>query len=178
MPENETEEILETDNEEARKEAARKASEAKLREVKKLLLGKMIRGENGNMTAADGTASMPFGFREGAMRVMILGISHRVYPMETTFRNNTQAIYNTVKSMQNIGRIVDMETAPGAAVCYVSSPVFRPVVLILEEAGEEKQLVLRAMCGRSPLAFLAARRAVSRLEKVLPKQVKRRHRKK
>jgi len=33
------------------------------------------------------------------------------------------------------------------------------------------------MCGRSPLAFLAARRAVSRLEKVLLKQVKRRHRK-
>ena len=173
MPETETElqEAVETSGTDEKKAAS---SREKLKEVKNLLIGKMVRGESGNMTAADGTASMPFGFRDGAMRVLLLGVSRRAYPMETSFRNSTQAIYHTRKSMHDIGRVVDMVSAPGAAVCYVSSFFFRPVVLMLEETDTEQQLVLRAFCGRSPLAFIAARRAVSRLIKVLPKQIRRR----
>ena len=178
MLNNEINELQENENEELDEAVDSGASRrAKLKEIKKLLIGNMIRQSDGSMTVGNGAFSMPYGFRDGAMRVIFFGVSRRKYRFETTFRNNTQALYQTAKAMQHIGRLVDMETAPDAAVCYITSPVFRPVVLMLEKTGEEKQLVLRSFCGRSPLAFIAAKRAVSRLEKVLPKQVKRKRRK-
>ncbi len=118
---------------------------------------------------------MPYGFREGALGVLLLGVRDKGIRFETTYRNNTQALYQTAKSMQNIGHIVELEAAPEAIACFVSSLVFRPVILLMEETGEgkEKKLALHAYCGRSLFSGFAIRRAVKRLEKELPKQIKR-----
>ena len=78
--------------------------------------------------------------------------------------------------MGDIGRGLVLETIPDSAVCYVKSVVFRPVVLVFEEKddlGDSGRFTLSAYSSRSPIAFVALFRAVSKLDKALPEEIER-----
>ena len=154
-------------------EAQPSASKLRKKEIKRILLGSMTRTQEGHFLSGNGAMTMPYGFRDGSLSVLLFGIKDKSYRYETTFRNTTQALYQTKKAMQDIGHIIELEAAPDSAVCLVSSFVLRPVVLLFEECSVNKELVLHVYCGRSMLSFIAVRRALSRFEKALPKQISR-----
>ena len=144
-------------------------------EIKRLLMSDLRKNADGTLSSGKGFAITPYGFGDGAIDVMVFGAGERKVQYRSSLKNETQNYYQISKAMQRTGRIVSMETAPDALVCYVRSIVFRPVVLLYETdtESEDNIIVLHIYCGRSPLSFLAVRHAVKLFEKELPKQIKR-----
>ena len=130
----------------------------------------------GKFSAGSARLVTPFGVGDGARETIMFGVKEKKYLYTTALKNNRQAIFQASKAMSDIGRALILETAPDAAVCYVKSYVFRPVVLIFEEREDDKgdlRLVLSAYCGRSPIAIIPIARAVSRFNKQLTDDISR-----
>ena len=145
-------------------------------EIKKLLMGNLMRREDGKSELRNELWVTPWGVGDGAVETLLFGVSQRRYRFETTLRNNTQAVYQSEKAMRDIGNVLYMHSAPELKACYVRSLGFRPVILSFEE--EEGELILRAYSGRAPLTFLSIMHAVSKFEKALPQQIYRKGKKK
>lgn len=151
------------------------------KEIRNILLGNFVIYADGSYGAGNSAWVTPFGFGDGAQEAIFFGISHRKYHYTSTFRNEIKTLYQVEKSMQDVGRRLNLLTAPEADTCYVKSVFFRPVVLSFEKDKDEKdkdengkpQFILHAYTSRSLTSFLAVKRAVSRFEKALPKQVRR-----
>ena len=156
------------------------SAEQMKKDIKSILMGNLVKTENGRYTAGQSRFITPYGIADNAQLVLFFGVTERRYFYKTSLRNNTQALFQAEKAMSKIGRLVELESAPDSAVCYLKSIIFRPVVLVFEECREKddtKQLCLRAFCGRSLFAFLPLMRAAARVEKVMPKQIARQKKK-
>lgn len=151
----------------------RTAEKDRRSEIRHILLGSFSIDAQGRFHAGSGGWVTPFGIGDGAQQTIAFGVKHKRYIYTTAYKNNTQAVFNASKAMSDIGRQLYLETAPDAAVCYVKSMFFRPVVLVFEDKAQENgsRLELTAYCGRSPIAFVAVMRAVSRFNKALPEQI-------
>ena len=148
------------------------------KEIRNILLGNFVVYEDGSYGAGSHSFVTPFGFGDGAQETIFFGISQRQFRYETTFRNRTKALYQVLKSMRDVGRRLILQTAPEAAVCYIKSYIFRPVVLAFEAEEDQKQFRLTAYCSRSLFSFLSVIHAVHKLDKKLPEGIRRyaRHR--
>ena len=145
------------------------------KEIRSVLLGNFAVSEDGRTIAGKNRLITPYGTADGAQAVALFGIKQKRYVYRTTLKNYTQVAYRIYKVMEDIGRVFEMESSPDAVACRVKSYVFRPVVLFFEEVGgsdkKDSCLQLTACCGRSPLAIIPVLRAVSRFEKLLPKEI-------
>lgn len=151
--------------------------EARTREIREVLLGNLVQGEDKRLAVREELFSTPWGIEDGAAETLLFGIMCRTFHYETTLRNHAQAIFRVGKAMQDIGRGLDLITAPDMAACMVKSLLFRPVVLVFEEMNSEEgkpELLLHAYCGRAVTSPITITRAVSRFEKSLPPEVFRR----
>ncbi len=157
------------------KKLEKEAAKARKNEVKHILLGNFTLSSGGALSAGSGRWITPFGVGDGAGNTIVYGMTEKTFYYKTSLKNNQQAVYRVTKAMADIGRRLSLETAPDAAVCYIKSLVFRPVVLIFEEYGNDDNggLKLSAYCSRSPLSFAAIFRALSRFESVLPEEIER-----
>ncbi|MBR5165878.1 MAG: hypothetical protein IKW87_10050 [Ruminococcus sp.] len=144
-------------------------------EIKKLLMGNLMRREDGKAELRNELWVTPWGVGDGAVETLIFGVSQRRYVFDTSLRNKTQAVYQSEKTMRDIGNVLYMHSAPELRACYVRRFGFRPVILAFDI--EEDELVLRAYSGRAPLTFLSIMHAVSLFEKALPSQIYRKGRK-
>ena len=164
----------------------KKARKERRHEVRKILLNNLVLRDDKRLAAGGNARVTLWGAGEGTAETVLMGVTHKAYPFETTYSNNRQAVHQVSEAMKDIGRGLYLETAADAAACLVKNFFFRPVVLIFEEAREEEAsgetgsakkaeagLVLNAYCGRALNARLSIRHALSALEKALPKQVKR-----
>ncbi len=145
---------------------------AHVRELRSILLGNLVQYEDGVFGA--GNVISRFGLGDGASQTLLFGITERCLPYGTTLRDHSKAVRHVGKLMQEIGMPLVLETVPDTAAVYIKSIFFRPVILMLEDkavAEGKKELILHAYCGRSLLAGASIRRAVSRLDARLPKQI-------
>ena len=142
-------------------------------EIKRLLLCNFAFDANDKLIAGSGGWITPFGIGDGAGQTIAFGIKEKRYSYTSSLKNAKQTIFKVSKAMENTGRSVVLQSAPDAAVCYVKSLIFRPVVLLFEQDPEGEGFKLHTYCGRSPIAFVAVMRAVSRFEKQLPDDIKR-----
>lgn len=145
------------------------------KEIRSVLLGNLSINEDGITVAGKNHIITPYGLEDGAQAVAFLGIKKKRYIYCTTLKSFTQVKYRVLKVMSDIGRVFVMESAPEALACRVKGYVFRPVVLVFEEVavGDESVLQLTAYCGRSPLVIIPILHAVSRFNKLLPKEITR-----
>lgn len=159
-----------------RREIRKTQSRDRIREIRHILMGSYFTQEDGRLASGGGRWMSPLGMGDGAGTTMIFGVKNKRYRYNSGKKNNRQAVYAARQAMMDIGRQVALDTAEDAACCYIKGRVFRPVVLVFEEislAGGTAHLELRAYCGRSPLAFLALRSAVSKFDKVMPDNIRR-----
>ena len=154
-------------------EEEKKARKERRHEVRKILLNNLVLRDDKRLAAGGDARVTLWGAGEGTAETVLMGMTHKRYAYETSFSNNRQAVHQVSESMKDIGRGLYLETAPEAAACLVKNFFFRPVVLIFEEEEDTKELTLNAYTGRALNARLSIRHAVSALEKVLPKQVRR-----
>ncbi len=154
-------------------EEEKKARKERRHEVRKILLNNLVLRDDKRLAAGGNARVTLWGAGEGTAETVLMGMTHKHYPFETTYSNNRQAVHQVSEAMKDIGRGLYLETAPDAAACLVKNFFFRPVVLIFEEEDNTKELVLDAYSGRALNARLSIRHALSALEKVLPKQVRR-----
>ena len=148
--------------------------EARTREIREVLLGNLVQGEDLRLSVREDRFVTPWGIEDGATETLLFGIMCRTYYYETTLKNNAQALFRVGKAMQDVGRGLNLVTAPNMAACMVKSLLFRPVVLVFEEMEDEDgkpALMLHAYCSRTLTSLIPIARAVSRLEKYLPEQV-------
>lgn len=144
------------------------------KEIRHILLGNFVVFEDGSYGAGGGSWVTPFGFSDGALRMLNFGISVRKILYTSTVKNNTKILYEVLKSMKSIGRRLILATAPEYPSCLIKSLIFRPVVLLFETVSDDKnntEFVLRAYCSRGIFSFLSIMRAVSRFNKALPREV-------
>lgn len=167
-----------TDEDETSEEKERLEKERrKLRkkEIRSVLLGNFAVSDDGRTIAGKNRVITPYGIADGAQTVALFGIKQKRYVYRTTLKNYNQVAYRVYKTMADIGRVFEMESSPEAVACRIKSYVFRPVVLIFEEIkkqdDKDSYLLLTACCGRSPLAIIPVLRAVSRFDKLLPKEI-------
>ena len=167
-----------TDEDETSEEKERLEKERrKLRkkEIRSVLLGNFAVSDDGRTIAGKNRVITPYGIADGAQTVALFGIKQKRYVYRTTLKNYNQVAYRVYKTMADIGRVFEMESSPEAVACRIQSYVFRPVVLIFEEIkkqdDKDSYLLLTACCGRSPLAIIPVLRAVSRFDKLLPKEI-------
>lgn len=167
-----------TDEDETSEEKERLEKERrKLRkkEIRSVLLRNFAVSDDGRTIAGKNRVITPYGIADGAQTVALFGIKQKRYVYRTTLKNYNQVAYRVYKTMADIGRVFEMESSPEAVACRIQSYVFRPVVLIFEEIkkqdDKDSYLLLTACCGRSPLAIIPVLRAVSRFDKLLPKEI-------
>ena len=163
----------ETSEEKERLEKERRKLSKK--EIRSVLLGNFAVSDDGRTIAGKNRVITPYGIADGAQTVALFGIKQKRYVYRTTLKNYNQVAYRVYKTMADIGRVFEMESSPEAVACRIKSYVFRPVVLIFEEIkkqdDKDSYLLLTACCGRSPLAIIPVLRAVSRFDKLLPKEI-------
>ena len=153
---------------------AKKLQKERRKEIKHILLGNFVVFEDGSYGAGNGAWVTPFGFGDGAQGTILLGVGEKQIRYGSSLRNSTKVMYQVLNHMKKIARRLILVTAPEAAACYVRSLIFRPVVLLFEEANDgenQMEFVLHAYCSRSIFSFLAVRQAVKRFERGLPKQI-------
>ena len=157
------------------KKLEKEAFKARRNEIKHILLGNFKLSDKGRLAAGSGRWVTPFGIGDGAGNAIVYGISEMSLYYKTKLKNNRQAVFQAQKAMADIGRGLILDTAPDSAVCYVKSVVFRPVVLVFEEkeGADGSSLLLTAYSSRSPIAFVALLRAVTRFDKALPEDIER-----
>ena len=168
----ETEEEQEKAYEQEQDALLRTWQKAHVRELRSILLGNLVQYEDGVYGA--GNLMSRFGLGDGAPETLMFGITERWMPYGTTLRNHTKAVAHVGKLMQKIGKPLVLQTIPDTAAVYVKSIFFRPVILMFEDkevAEGQKELILHGYCGRSLLSGLSIRRAVNRLNVLLPKQI-------
>lgn len=145
------------------------------KEIRSVLLGNFAVSDDGRTIAGKNRVITPYGIADGAQTVAFFGIKQKRYVYRTTLKNYNQVAYRVYKTMADIGRVFEMESSPEAVACLIKSYVFRPVVLIFEEIkkpdNKDSYLLLTVCCGRSPLAIIPVFRAVSRFDKLLPKEI-------
>ena len=149
-------------------------------EIRSVLLGNFSINEDGKTVAGKNHIITPYGLEDGAQAIAFWGVKQKRYVYRTTLKNYTQVRYRVLKVMSDIGRVFELGSAPEALACRVKSYVFRPVVLVFEEAEgrDESILQLTAYSGRSPLVIFPILYAVSRFDKLLPEEISRSKRKK
>ncbi|MBP5362808.1 MAG: hypothetical protein J6Y71_07315 [Ruminococcus sp.] len=145
-------------------------------EIKKLLMGNLMRRDDGKVELRNELWVTPWGVGDGAVETLLFGVSQKRYVFDTSLRNNSQAVFQSEKTMRDIGNVLYMRTAPDLKACYIRRFGFRLVVLTFDI--EDDELVLRAYSGRAPLTFLSIMHAVSLFEKALPSQIYRKGKKK
>lgn len=142
-------------------------------ELRSLLIGDIRLNDEGKLVSGGRKLITPWGAGDGALSVTFLGIRRKTFHYTSLLKNNKQASFRSVKAMQNIGRVIYMQTAPDAACCFIRRPFVRATVLIFEEDTDKKGLTLEAYCGRSPFAFWAMKKAVGYFEKEMKGKIKR-----
>ena len=144
-----------------------------MRELKHILLGSYRTLDDGRLISG-GEALMPRqGFADGAVSILLFGITDKRYKYLSDKNNPAQAKYAALKAMKNIGREIVLSYAPDAKACYVKGIFFRSVILVFDEADGSRHLELHAYCGRSLMTFFSVRRAVSKFDRQLPDNVHR-----
>lgn len=173
--EDETSSENEYSDEEEKNVLEKERKKLRKKEIRSVLLGNFAVSDDGRTIAGKNRLITPYGMADGAQAVAFLGIKQKRYVYRTTLKNYTQVAYRVYKVMSDIGRVFEMESSPDAIACRIKSYVFRPVVLIFEEVktpdNKDSYLLLTACCGRSPLAIIPVLRAVSRFDKLLPKEI-------
>lgn len=158
------------------KKLRKRQKKERKRELKHILLGSYRTLEDGRMVSG-GEALIPRqGFMDGAVSILLLGITDKRYKYLSDKNNPTQAKYAALNAMKNIGRELVLSYAPDAKACYVRGIFFRSVILVFDEEPEadgSRQLELHAYCGRSLMTFFSVRRAVSKFDRQLPDNVHR-----
>ncbi|MBR6337399.1 MAG: hypothetical protein IKR76_06665 [Ruminococcus sp.] len=161
----------EPDNEQEK--SPRQIAKERRAEVRHILLGNFAFDDKGRLGAGTGSWVTPYGLGDGAGQTIAFGVKEKRFSYSSALKNAKQTVFKVGKAMEKTGRAIVLESAPDAAVCYVKSYVFRPVVLLFEKSPEGEDYKLHAYCGRSPIAFVAVLRAVARLAKNLPDDIKR-----
>lgn len=147
---------------------------AHAKELRSILLGDLVRFEDGTYGAGSAMWRTRFGFGDGALETLLFGITERWRLYDTSLRDHRKAVYHVGKLMEKVGKPLVLQTVPGTVAVYMKSVFFRPVILMFEDAPVEKghrELVLHAYCGQSLFAALSIRRAIARFNAVLPKQI-------
>ena len=135
-----------------------------LMEARKILLSQYDVGEDGRYVVAEKRKLSTMGTADGENRIRAFGITNINYEYKTSSSNNTQAVYKAVKSMQSIGRGIDMKSLEFSAACMVKTYIFYPVVLVFFE-NDEEELELSAFTARCVTARLAVSFAVKNFDK-------------
>ncbi len=173
--EDETSSEIEYSEEEEKERLEKERRKLRKKEIRSVLLGNFAVSDDGRTIAGKNRVITPYGIADGAQTVALFGIKQKRYVYRTTLKNYNQVAYRVYKTMADIGRVFEMESSPEAVACRIKSYVFRPVVLIFEEIkkqdDKDSYLLLTACCGRSPLAIIPVLRAVSRFDKLLPKEI-------
>lgn len=147
------------------------------KELRSCLIGDLRLSDDGKLIPGGSRIFTPWGAGDGALSVSVFGIKRKTIRYSPSLKNNKQVMFQSAKAMKNIGRVIYMETAPDANVCYIRRPLIRATVLIFEEA-DDGSFTLTAFCGRSPLAFLAVKRSVGFFEEEMKGKIKRKDKEK
>lgn len=141
--------------------------DSKKAEIKRVLIGRAIIGEDGLLNAVPAGVFLPtpLGIGDGAVGVSIFGMSRRIRHYETK-DGKTRVMAAAKKSMQNIGRGLNLSEQPEAVACLIRYVLTRPAVLVF--TYEDGTPTLTAWTGRGLTGWISLRRAITAFEKGLP----------
>lgn len=132
-------------------------------ELKKLLTGRTIRDEEGWLIAIpEGSRMIYHGITDSTGYGKIKSQEAMIQVAETTGK----AFDPVFNALQSIGILVNMKTQPNALCTLCRIYLTRSVILCVHP-GENGMVQVQAYTGRSLLAGLYCRLAISRLEKKL-----------
>jgi len=141
--------------------------DSKTAEIKRVLMGRAVIGEDGLLSAVPAGTFLPtpLGIGDGAVGVSIFGMSRRIRHYETK-DGKTRVMAAAKKSMQNIGRGLNLSEQPEAVACLIRYVLTRPTVLVF--TWEDGTPTLTVWTGRGLTGWISLRRAINAFEKGLP----------
>ncbi len=139
-------------------------------EIKRVLMGRVVLGEDGRLIAlpAGTILRTPIGIGDGADAVLLLGVSRRIRRYGTK-DSKARLMEAAKKSMQNVGRGLALNEQPEAIACLIRYVLTRPAVLVF--TWEDGTPTLTAWTGRGLTGWISLRRAIRAFESGLPDTV-------
>lgn len=132
-------------------------------ELRKLLTGRTIRDEDGWLIAVpDGTYMIYHGIADTTGYRKIKVREERV----KVAADNEEAFHKVLKALQDVGILVNLKSKPNALCALCRFLLTKAVVLCVEPQGDGLVLI-QAYTGRSFLAWIFSRRAISKLVKAM-----------
>lgn len=134
-------------------------------EIKRILLGRLVRNEQGALTARpQGIYTQVNGFVDGYFSVLLFGVMKRTrtYRWESSKKTELEIIRRHV---QQLGEELYLKEEPEAIASFTGKMVFTPTVVKAEISG--KTLEITVYTGRTPLGILRCMLVHRRLEHLL-----------
>lgn len=134
------------------------------KEIQRILLGRLMRTEDGHLTAVPPGQRMQFqGLVNGWGTVRFLGMTRR---MRTYQLENKLSVKEVQDILSRMGQAVELQASPKASACLCSLFLMAPVLVSVETTGTE--LRVTADTGRDPFAPMLCRRVLEKFAKGLP----------
>lgn len=135
-----------------------------MKEIRRILLGQLMRTEDGRLAAAQSGQRMRFqGLVNGWGAVRFLGVTHRERKYQMVNKVSVKEARNILSRM---GQAVELREMPKASACLCRLFMMPPVLVAVETDGT--QLRVMAFTGRDLLAPSLCRRTLNAFEKGLP----------
>jgi hypothetical protein len=132
-------------------------------ELRKLLTGRTIRDEDGWLIAVpEGTYMIYHGVADSTGYRKIKLREERV----KVASDNEEAFHKVFKALQDVGILANLQAKPNSLCALCRFFLTKAVVLCVDPQGEGMVLI-QAYTGRSLLAGICCRRAISKLVKIM-----------
>ncbi len=132
-------------------------------EVKHALLYHVEIDSDGRFKIVERTRLQTWGPAEGEHKILTVGITERQY-LYTSNQNNNKSIFNAKKTLESMGRGVNLTSKDNICAALVKHFIFYPVLITFYE-NDEGQLELALFTARTFTAGLAIMRVRRRFEK-------------
>ena len=139
------------------------------REIRKIFLGRTILMDDGKLSVAGpDDIWIASGVSDGALGIRILGVGHKAVSLQTSL-GEEETKEKIQKAMKDIGRGLFLPSQPEVIGCLLRFVLTKPAILTF--TYREGVPVLTVWAGRGATAWLARKRALSRLKKKLPEEI-------
>ena len=132
-------------------------------EVKHALLYHVEIDTDGRFKIVERARLQTWGPAEGEHKILTVGITERQY-LYTSNQNNNKSIFNARKTLESMGRGVNLTSKDNIVAALVKHFIFYPVLITFYE-NDEGQLELGLYTARTFTAGLAILRVRKRFEK-------------
>ena len=141
------------------------------KEIRDILLGRIVRLEDGLWAAAPAGTQVPFyGARDGAVDVRLFGVTYRSDCCQTEGMEPSIAFAAAETALNSMGRPMRLRSMPERKACLYAPYWIAPVLLTIEQDGN--RLWLTAYTGKSMLiGRFRCRIALWILERRLPEDI-------